>query len=126
MKTAHDLVVQAKSIVKEIDVHGAQALMKEVDYLIDVREPEEFSAGHIQGAILIPRGLLEFKVSSTEELNARDKKILIYCKTGGRSLLAAKSLVEMGYANIVSLDGGYDAWLLAGYPVIKAEMPKFD
>ena len=77
MKTAHDLVVQAKSIVKEIDVHGAQALMKEVDFLIDVRESDEFSAGHIQGAILIPRGLLEFKVSSTEELNARDKKILI-------------------------------------------------
>lgn len=72
---------------------------------LDVREKEEFDAGHLEGAINIPRGLIEFKVE--EVLPDRTKPIVICCAKGGRAALAGETLIEMGYDDINYLEGGY-------------------
>jgi rhodanese-related sulfurtransferase len=126
MKTAHDLVLAAKSHCREVSVDKAQALVLSADVLIDVREADEYAAGHLAGAVNLPRGLLEFKLSATPALEARDLKVVLYCKTSGRAALAANSMQSMGYLNVTSIDGGYDAWLAAGKPVVKPEPASFD
>ena len=124
MKTAHDLVAEAKQLVTEITPDQAEQLIREADALIDVREPDEYAHSHIPGAINIPRGLLEFRLSSTPELEARDLSLVLYCKTSGRGALAAKCLGDMGYLNVKSIDGGFDAWCAAGKEV--SPEPKLD
>lgn len=124
MKSAHDLVILAKSQITEIDIGLAEEEIKAVDVLVDVREPDEYMMGHIQGAVHIPRGLLEFKMSASESLSSRDLQILVYCKNGGRSSLAAKTLVEMGYLNVRAIAGGFDAWVVAGKPIAKIAHPE--
>ncbi len=76
--------------------------------VIDVRELEEWDAGHITGAIHIPRGILEFKIS--EIAPNRDTPIVLYCRSGGRATTSAHQLLTMGYANISNLEGGYLAY----------------
>lgn len=126
MKTAHDLVVAAKSRVIEVPLEQAEQAIREADVLIDVREADEYAAGHLPGAVHISRGLLEFKLSGTPALAARDQKVVLYCKTSGRAALAACAMADMGYLNVVSLAGGYDAWLAAGKPVQRPVPPSFD
>ncbi len=126
MKTAHDLVLQAKANVREIDLQDAEEAIRQADVLIDVREADEFAAGHLPGAVLVPRGLLEFKLSGTPALSSRDLKVVLYCKTSGRAALAAQAMQSMGYLNVSSVAGGYDAWAAAGKPVVKPEQPAFD
>ncbi len=126
MKTAHDLVSAAKALIQEISLDLSEQYIRTADILIDVREADEYNAGHIPGAIFIPRGMLEFKLSSSPELNSRDLKIALYCKTGGRSALAALALQEMGYVNVKSLSGGLDAWINAGRETIKPVVTSFD
>jgi rhodanese-related sulfurtransferase len=94
--------------------------------LIDVREADEFAAGHLPGAVLVPRGLLEFKLSGTPALSGRDLKVVLYCKTSGRAALAAQAMQTMGYLNVSSIAGGFDAWAAAGKAVVKPEQPAFD
>jgi rhodanese-related sulfurtransferase len=65
------------------------------------------------------RGLLEFKLSNDPNLSARDLKIVLYCKNSGRAALASRSLHEMGYMNVQSIAGGFDAWAQAGNPIAK-------
>ena len=98
----------------------------QADVLVDVREADEFAAGHLAGAIHISRGLLEFKFSANPGLQPRDLKIVLYCKTSGRAALAANALQDMGYLNVQSIAGGFDAWAAAGKPVVKPETPPFD
>ncbi|CAN5889143.1 hypothetical protein BH11PSE12_BH11PSE12_31670 [soil metagenome] len=126
MKTAHDLVNAAKARIHEVNGKDAEQAIKDADIVLDVREAEEFSAGHLPGAILIPRGLLEFKLSSTPELSSRDLKIVLYCKTSGRAALAASTLLDMGYLHVSSIAGGFDAWQAAGKALIKPVQPAFD
>lgn len=126
MKTAHDLVVAAKGRVHEVPLAEAEQAILRADVLIDVREADEFSAGHLPGAIHVSRGLLEFKLSATPALTARDLKAVLYCKTSGRAALAASVMQEMGYLDVVSIGGGFDAWSAAGKPVVKPEQPSFD
>lgn len=126
MKTAHDLVLQAKTCTHEIALPDAPAAIQQADVLIDVREADEFAAGHLPGAILVPRGLLEFKLSSTPALSGRDLKVVLYCKTSGRAALAAQTMQSMGYMNVGSVAGGFDAWAAAGMPVVKPVPPVFD
>ncbi|MCB1899623.1 rhodanese-like domain-containing protein [Cognatazoarcus halotolerans] len=126
MKTAHDLVTAAKQRIREITPEQAVAAIKDADILLDVRETDEYAAGHIPGAIHISRGMLEFKLGNMPELSARDLKIVLYCKTSGRAALAACALAEMGYLEVQSITGGFDAWSAAGYPVAKPEMPSFE
>ena len=126
MKTAQDLVAAAKARTHEIGIDAAEAAIRDADVVIDVREPDEFSAGHIPGAVNIPRGLLEFKLGSLPEYDSRDLKVVLYCKTSGRAALAAQAMQSMGYLNVSSVAGGYDAWAAAGKPVVKPEQPAFD
>jgi rhodanese-related sulfurtransferase len=126
MKTAHDLVMAAKARIQEISVAEADLAIQEADVLIDVREADEFAAGHLPGAIHASRGMLEFKLSSNPELSARDLKIVLYCKTSGRAALAACALHDMGYLQVKSITGGFDAWAGAGKPVVKPSLPAFE
>lgn len=126
MKTAHDLVAAAKSRVQEIAVADAEQAIREADVLVDVREADEFAAGHIGGAVHFSRGMLEFKFSGNPALQSRDIKIVLYCKTSGRAALAAAALHDMGYLKVQSIAGGFDAWAAAGKPVAKPETPSFE
>ena len=126
MKSTHDLVLAAKTRIAEVDLQQAEAAIRDADLLIDVREADEYSAAHIPGAINIPRGLLEFKLSNDPQLSDRQLKLVLYCKNSGRSALAADALREMGYRNVLSLSGGIEAWQAAGRELLTAELPAFD
>ncbi|MBY0465977.1 MAG: sulfurtransferase [Burkholderiales bacterium] len=126
MKTATDLVTAAKAQCREIALVDADAAVAAADVLIDVREADEFAAGHLQGAVHIPRGLLEFKLSGMPALQARDLNVVLYCKTSGRAALSAVAMQSMGYLQVSSLAGGYDAWVAAGKPVVTPSLPSFE
>jgi len=125
MKTAHDLVAAAKARVQEVTVDQAEEAIREADVLIDVREADEYAVGHVPGAVLIPRGLLEFRMSNTPAMESRGLNIVLYCKTSGRAALAACALHDMGYLNVRSIAGGFDAWAAAGKPVAAPSTPTF-
>lgn len=116
MTTGADLVSQAKTKIREI---GVDELARRLDKvrIIDVREPEEFQAGHLPGAINIPRGLLEFRIDGHPVLCDRDCCIVMQCQGGGRSALATAVMQELGYKDVVNLAGGFAAWKAAGRPV---------
>lgn len=116
--TPMDLVAEAKAHITEIDLAAAQGALSDA-LLLDVREPGEFEAGRLPGAINIPRGVLEFKIGDHPQLSKKDADILIYCKTSGRAALAAMNLKRIGYTNVRSIHGGFDAWTQAGLPVEK-------
>lgn len=126
MKNAHDLVLEAKAQIHEVALEDVEAAIRAADLLLDVREADEFHAGHIPGAINIPRGVLEFKLSNDPELCARELNIVLYCKTSGRAALAACSLQAMGYRQVQSLAGGFDAWSAAGKAQVAANLPNFE
>ena len=125
MKTPLDLVQAAKARIAEISVDAADQALRDADVLIDVREADEFAAGHIPGAIHASRGMLEFKLAADPSLQRRDLQIVLYCKTSGRAALAAASLLDMGYVHVKSIAGGFDAWAAAGKPVNKPASPAF-
>ncbi len=126
MKTAHDLVAAAKTRIHEIAVQDAESAILDADLLLDVREADEYAAGHLRGATHISRGMLEFRFSAMPALQPRELKIVLYCKTSGRAALSALALQEMGYLNVQSIAGGYDAWLAAGKPVVTLQPPSFE
>jgi sulfur dioxygenase len=106
-----DLVTAAKQQVIEVDVVKAKQLLAEGHIvLVDTREESEYAAGHIEGALLLPRGVLEFKIGSIPELADKGKSVLIYCRTGGRSALASLTMQQLGYTNVLSMAGGFEAW----------------
>ncbi|MCP3983031.1 MAG: rhodanese-like domain-containing protein [bacterium] len=74
--------------------------------VLDVREPAEFASGSVSGAVNVPRGFLEFKIA--EVCSAADPPILIHCKSGGRAVLAAKTLADMGYSNVEVYFGAFE------------------
>lgn len=117
MKSWKDLVSEAKREVKLLQVKDVKAMRDEKgDFvLIDVREQDEYRKGHIPGAVFIPRGILEMTVE--ENLPDKTKQIVAHCMAGGRSAMAAQSLKKMGYENVASMEGGFRAWVHAGYPV---------
>ena len=105
------LVAEAKQQITEIDVFTAKEQIKVGNVLlVDVREESEFSAGHIDRALSLPRGVLEFKINNLQEFSDKNSPILLYCGGGGRSALAALSMQCLGYTQIMSLAGGYKAW----------------
>jgi rhodanese-related sulfurtransferase len=120
--TAQDLVAQARAVIEEIDPSQLRALHAAGTPVIDVREPGEFAAGHLPGAVNIPRGVLEFQVDGHPALNFktdphlshRRDPVILYCRTGGRSALAAESLKRLGFDRPLSLAGGWLHWLESG------------
>ncbi|MDP1774880.1 MAG: rhodanese-like domain-containing protein [Methylobacter sp.] len=106
-----DMVAAAKQHIVEIDVAKSKQLLAEGHIvLIDTREESEYAAGHVDGALLVPRGMLEFKIGSLPELADKSKAVLIYCRLGNRSALAAQTLQQLGYTNVLSMAGGFEAW----------------
>ena len=123
--TPHDLVLEAKSQVREINCDEAQSLLgKRV--IIDVREYDEFAAGHLPGAINIPRGVLEFKIGMVPECANKHGAFLLYCRTSGRAALSAVQLQKIGYADVLSIAGGFELWNTEGRPTEKPEPINFD
>jgi sulfur dioxygenase len=109
--TVQDMVAAAKQQITEITPTKAKQLLSEGNInVIDTREESEFAAGHIEQAVSLPRGILEFKIGTTPELADKSKPVLIYCRTGGRAALAAQSLQTLGYTQVLSIAGGYEAW----------------
>ena len=107
MPTPRDLLNAAKSEIREIDPHD---VANRLDYftLLDVREPDEYEQGAVTGAIHVPRGQLEFNVEA--RLPDKNAPIAVYCAGGVRSAFAAKTLQDLGYADVVSIIGGFNKW----------------
>ena len=114
-----EIVNDAKSRVKEIDIEGYSRMMKsgEPHLLVDVREDNEWAAGHAAGAVHLGKGIIERDIEA--KAPGKDTKLVLYCGGGFRSALAADNLQKMGYTNAISLDGGWKAWQQAGLPVEK-------
>ena len=115
--------------VRNVAVQEAKKLIENGDvFVLDVRTPSEFNSSHIEGATLIPvTNTFGSNLSSDNLLEARvdevpkNKKILVYCKSGHRSTSASKILVNAGYSQVYSMEGGINAWTGAGYPVVSSE-----
>ena len=104
------LIQQIKGEIKEITPEEVQERLKagEPWALLDVREQNEWEEGHLPEAHFIPRGFLEIRAEST--LPEKDKPLVVYCAGGVRSAMAAKTLQDMGYTNVVSMSGGFTRW----------------
>ncbi|HYH11879.1 MAG TPA: molybdopterin-synthase adenylyltransferase MoeB [Thermomicrobiales bacterium] len=115
MPTYQDLLASARATVPEPDVNTVQRdLETSPTTLIDIREQDEVDQGMVSGAIHIPRGYLELRVE--QAVPDKDAPVVLYCAGGTRSLLAARALQELGYTNVSSLEGGFNAWKSAGAP----------
>ena len=113
----NEMVAKAKAAVKSVPTDEVKAVVekKEKAILLDVRDPNEFSAGHLPGAVSVSRGLLEWRIwSAVPDQNA---KIFVYCRTGGRAALATKTLNDLGYKNAVLTGIHYEEWVKANLPV---------
>ncbi len=111
------LVNAARARVKEWTVAQVKARLDrgEVQHFLDVREDEEFAKGHANGACHLGKGIIERDVET--RIPDKAASIVVYCGGGYRSALAADALQQMGYSNVVSMDGGITAWRNAGYPM---------
>lgn len=115
--------------IKNVTVEEAKKLVgKENVFVLDVRTPSEFNSSHIEGATLIPvtnafgsdlkeESLLKARINEVP----KNKKILVYCRTGHRSTSASTILVKSGYSEVYNMKGGINAWISAGYPVVSSE-----
>ena len=119
------LVNDAKTRIQEINVDQLKALQAsgEKFTLIDVREDNEWDAGHATGAVHLGKGVIEREIEKAAP--RKDAKLVLYCGGGSRSALATDSLMKMGYTNAFSLVGGLGAYTKAGLPTEKpAEQTK--
>jgi rhodanese-related sulfurtransferase len=131
--TLAQMVANARSQAREISpTQAAQARNDaELSLIVDVREPAEYTDGHVPEAVNIPRGLLELRADPSSPvadhaLSAdQSARILLYCTKGpgARSLFAAQTLASMGYENVEVLAGGLIAWAEAGLPVEGQQQP---
>jgi rhodanese-related sulfurtransferase len=108
------LVRDAKGRVNETDVAGARERVAKGAVLIDVREDNEFAAGHAAGARHMGRGIIERDIVQT--FPDKSTELVLYCGGGYRSALSADMLQKMGYTNVWSMDGGWSAWKDSGAP----------
>jgi len=122
-KTLMDFVKDAKSKITEVEVTDVVALLDEGYQVLDVREPAEYASGTIDGAMNLPRGVLE--AASDHQypgknaiMQDRNKKWLLLCATSGRSAMAASVMQQMGFKNVKNINGGIAAWKSAEMQVI--------
>jgi len=114
----------AKKQIKTIKLEEFRALVdqQKAGLIIDVRQENEFEDGYVPGAVNVPRGLIEFRIWKLVGFpNAVDmgKQMTLYCATGGRCALATKTLQDLGFTNVTSVDMVFDKWVAAGHPVAK-------
>ncbi len=122
-----DFVKAARDQIREVTPEQLQAMMQSHPELLvlDVRESSEHETGHIKDAMLVPRGILE----AAADLNypkrvdvlsqARERPIVAYCATGGRSAMAALTLQLMGFRDVYSLAGGITRWEQEDAPMVR-------
>ena len=119
-----DLLAEANAVVDVIAVHDAVDLQggDEVVF-VDVREPEERAMGTIPNSVHAPRGFIEFIADPAGPMHnpafASGKKLVLFCGTGARSAMAAKTLMEMGFGDVANMAGGFQAWARAGGAVAR-------
>ncbi len=118
------MIAKTKSQIKTMDMAAFKAAYdrKDVGLLIDVRNENEFEDGFVPGAENVPRGLIEFriwKMVGFPDKTDMNRKMTLYCATGGRCALATKSLQDLGFTNVTSVDMRFADWVKAGYPVAK-------
>ena len=125
-KSLKDFVADAKTRIREISAtDAAQARAANPSLLIvDVREPAEWAEGHLPGAVLVPRGMLEAKAdldypNREAKLSDRKQAVIVHCASGARSAMAADVLQQMGFTDVKSMAGGIAAWKEAGLEVVK-------
>ncbi|HEV8711284.1 MAG TPA: molybdopterin-synthase adenylyltransferase MoeB [Candidatus Binatia bacterium] len=114
-KTYKQLMEEARQVIPEVTIDEVKNRVERGEKwaLLDVREREEYREGHLDGALSLPRGFLEMRVE--EAVPDKSAPLIAYCAGGVRSLIAARTLKEMGYENVASMSGGYTAWKNAGY-----------
>jgi len=122
--TVSQLVTAAKVQIKTIDMATFKDAFDKnsVGLLIDVREPEEYANGFIPGAINVPRGVIELRIWAYvgfPDKTDLSKKMTLYCGSGTRCVLAAKSLKDLGFSDVTAVDMRIDDWAKAGYPLTK-------
>ena len=109
MASFRELLNKAKLAISEIDTAGAQQrILNGSPIVLDIREPDEFEQGALDGVTHIPRGHLEAQVE--QRIQDHDAEIIVYCAGGVRSAFAAQTLGELGYTDVVSMDGGFGKW----------------
>jgi molybdopterin/thiamine biosynthesis adenylyltransferase/rhodanese-related sulfurtransferase len=119
MKTLKDMLAEARQVIPE---QGPAEVKKRLDageplVVVDVRDPDEYRDGHIEPAANISRGFLEFRIGTVA--SDPTTPLVLYCQTGLRSILAARQLKELGYDNVVNLQGGFQKWAQSGLPIVK-------
>lgn len=122
-RNATALVAEARAGIENLTpAQVAAELGRPGVVVVDLRERDELVRdGHIEGALHVPRGVLEFVADPSHayhnvKLNP-DARVILHCASGGRSALAARTLMEMGYASVAHLDGGFTAWKVQGHPI---------
>src|SRR3954463_11595097 len=118
--TGAEVIRKIRSQIEEVDPAEVREHLGNGVVLVDVRESEEWDAGHIPGAKHVPRGYLESRIEGA--VADRDQRVVLYCASGQRSALAANTLRDqLGYENVASMNGGITLWKDRGYEV---EVPK--
>lgn len=112
MATFQELLAEAMAVIDEVDAVEAARRHDAGAILLDVREPDETQTGSVAGALLVPRGMLELQIE--QKVSDRSVPVVVMCAGGTRSALAAKTMLDMGYSDVVSLAGGFNAWKDAG------------
>ena len=121
---ARELVARANAEIETISADEAKQLLAQgAVQFVDVREKHEWDGGRVPGAVHVPRGLLEFLADPAHPTHAAElhagRRLVLYCATGGRSALAARTLKGMGFTDLCHVAGGFGAWQQAGLPVEK-------
>ena len=120
--TATAMVAEAKSRIENLTPEDVAKEIAGGALMVDIRDEEELrSAGRIPDAVSAPRGMLEFYVDPTSAYHREefqpDRRIILYCASGGRSALGADTMQRMGYSQVAHLDGGFTAWKEQGRPI---------
>ena len=121
-----EMLTAANAVIETVSVPDAMYLLEEDDvYFVDIRETvEREQTGTIAGAIHAPRGFLEFIADPEGPMHLPEfssgKRLILFCASGGRSTLAAKTLQDMGFTDVAHLAGGFAAWMAANGPVERA------
>ena len=127
MKTVKQLVDQAMAEIETLDVENAkQQTASGKALLVDLRDIRELKReGKIDGAVHVPRGMLEFWLDPESPYHkpelATDKKLVFFCAAGWRSALATKTAKDMGFENVAHIEGGFGGWRDAGAPIVEPE-----
>src|ERR1044071_10060115 len=119
MKTMKEMLAEARQVIPE---RAPGDLKRRLDageplVVVDVRDPDEYRDGSIDAATNISRGFLEFRIGTVAP--EPSTPVVLYCQTGLRSMLAAKALHDLGYTNVINLQGGFQRWAQSGLPLVK-------